>query len=474
MAEITQCLKTLYLQQDSLTKLHQVALESGLNKSLRPLAWRIFLGVLPSEFGEGWEKIIQKQREKYISLRAKHWDNKEMLDPKPKFIDPLAPPTENPVVKENKDILRRVEGDVQRLFSDQEYFTNTELRNKITRMCYVFAKDNPLKNYQQGFHELMAILYHTFDTDNTTTVFIKSCEELDLTDDEKRILRCVLDKEHLEEDIYTIFEFLMKDLGDFYQSKDAKIDDKRSRIQEKCDEIFGYLNTYDGQYHSLLVKHEVINIFAIKWIKMMFAREFLLNDVVIIWDSLFAFGKKLKLLDGFFLAMLHFVRNDIIENNDQVYTMKRVNKFPPVENLHNLITLAINISEGKPPVIVKKVEPQHEKITSKLTGFFIGKKTKEENKGHEKQFVDKTSTPSTMEAIESNETPSWMSESPWGETVTGKKIRAVNENAEKAKAAENHKILKQSIDQLEAENKKEPLDIEAIKRIVEDLKLSLN
>lgn len=82
-----------------------------------------------------------------------------------KFIDPLAPPTVDPEIKANKDILRRVETDVQRLFSDQEYFTNTELRNKITRMCYVYAKEHVDMNYQQGFHELMALLYHTFDTD---------------------------------------------------------------------------------------------------------------------------------------------------------------------------------------------------------------------------------------------------------------------------------------------------------------------
>ncbi|EDR26677.1 hypothetical protein, conserved [Entamoeba dispar SAW760] len=473
---ITDIFKSLYLDSNGFEKLKKIAIEEGLSKALRPLAWKIFLKVIKPQASEEWIETMNKQRKSYDDLRAMHWENKEKLEPKVAFVDPLAPPTEDPEIKFNKDILRRVEADVNRLFSDQEYFTDPQFREKITRMCYIFAKDHKDKNYQQGFHEIMAIIYHTFDTDITTTFIKERSEQISLEEPNKSILLEMFNTKYLEEDTYITFEYLMKDLGVLYEFRDLKrsVADNSSKIQEKCEAIFDNLNQYDSQYHSILLKHQVLSVFGIKWLKMMFAREFLLADSVIIWDAIFAYGSSLKLCDGFFLAMLHYIRNDIVEHDDYIYIMKRVTKFPPVENLHNLIKLAVNIAEGNYPIVPKPQQIQQPNITQKLTSFLHGKKDSSSPRPYSSVNssgpIGTRASPATLEAVNSNETPSWIVESPWGETPSTKKANKEKKtNEESYQSQQQHQVISDVISKLNEQYKKEPIDKEAIKLIISEL-----
>jgi len=46
-----------------------------------------------------------------------------------------------------------------------------------------------------------------------------------------------------------------------------------------------------------------------RWIRLLFGREFHLEDVLVIWDALFAYGKRLALVDYVSLAMLTYIRS---------------------------------------------------------------------------------------------------------------------------------------------------------------------
>ena len=73
--------------------------------------------------------------------------------------------------------------------------------------------------------------------------------------------------------------------------------------------------------------------------------------------------------------MLHYIRSDIVEHNDEMYTQKRLLKYPPVEDIHVLVTLAINYLNDKAPT-VKKIESeskaqqqQQQSLGDKLSGL---------------------------------------------------------------------------------------------------------
>ncbi|KAL7716425.1 TBC1 domain family member 5 [Entamoeba marina] len=444
-AKVKQILNSFFLDNNSSSKLKDVAYKEGLTSSMRTLSWHIFLNNLHLPVAEQWVEIISKQRKRYEQLRVQHWDNKNKLEPKQTFVDPLAPPTVDPEIIKNKDILRRVETDVQRLYSDNPYFTSDSFRSMITRMCYIFAKDN---------------------------------ENLEIEEPFKSVLTTLYDNVYLEHDSYALFECLMKDLGYLFEFKDAARtaqDLMSSHIQTKCEQIFERLSKFDGQYHVLLTKHNVQSMIGIKWLKMLFAREFHLEDSIIIWDSLFAFGNSLQLCDNFFLAMLYYIRNDIMDHDDELYTMKRITKFPPVENVHNLVQVALNFSNNKPPTIPKKEETKNATITGKLSGFLQKKnfvahpKPKQVQQQHPK--ILEVKTPSTLYADSTNETPDWIVESPWGDGLPLHISGAPPIQTASAPIVQSthHETIKTIIDVLNKENQKEVVDAKTIKEIIQKL-----
>ncbi|KAL7719100.1 TBC1 domain family member 5 [Entamoeba marina] len=437
-AKVKQILNSFFLDNNSSIKLNDVAYKEGLTSSMRTLSWHIFLNNLHLPVTEQWVEIISKQRKRYEQLRVQHWDNKNKLEPKQTFVDPLAPPTVDPEIIKNKDILRRVETDVQRLYSDNPYFTSDSLRSMITRMCYIFAKDNEVLNYQQGFHELIAIIYYALHHDQFLSYFQNNKENLEIEEPFKSVLTTLYDNVYLEHDSYALFECLMKDLGYLFEFKDATRtaqDLMSSHIQTKCEQIFERLSKFDGQYHVLLTKHNVQSMIGIKWLKMLFTREFHLEDSIIIWDSLFAFGNSLQLCDNFFLAMLYYIRNDIMDHDDELYTMKRITKFPPVENVHNLVQVALNFSNNKPPTIPKKEETKNASITGKLSGFLQ------------------------------------VFESPWGDGLPLHISGAPPIQTASAPIVQSthHETIKTIIDVLNKENQKEVVDAKTIKEIIQKL-----
>ncbi|ELP84326.1 hypothetical protein EIN_066110 [Entamoeba invadens IP1] len=336
-----------YLANGALTSLQRTAFTSGLTGLyFRTVAWRIWLGVYPKEITPEWVSVIKRTREKYQNLMNIYFDGdtpKVIEDPSPEF----------------KDIHRRITNDVDRLFNMYDYFTDSEFRKKMWKMLFIYAYEHQSMNYQQGFHELLAIIYRAIDADLSEQVHIQWKSVSTFPEEYKGVVQCLIDRYYMEHDAYVLFEALMNELGDVYEVKKEVDKRKASNIQEKCDTLFNSLEKIDCMYYQLLVNQNVIpSVFGIRWIKMVFTREFHINDVVEVWDAIFAYGEHLKLIEGMFLAMLIYLRNDVFERDDENYTLKRLMKFPPVFSLRPIIEMAISISDKKDKV----GELLHEKV----------------------------------------------------------------------------------------------------------------
>ncbi|KAL7718226.1 Rab GTPase activating protein [Entamoeba marina] len=334
-----------YLSDGGLLKLKRIALEGNLSSNyLRSLAWRIWLGVLPSPVSFYWNDIILNSRKKYHNLVNKY--DKETL-----IIDPLLT---NASVSERIMLKKKIQKDIDRLYNTIEYFQSTSLRNKLSRLLYIFAREHCDLGYQQGFHELVGVLFSVIERDSSITMNVIYSKEHEQEYEEGHeqeminLFRTVLNSNEIESDTYIIFEKLMTILGSCYEQKKVGEVSTSSNIHFRCEKLFQSIAKYDPEYYHVLMRHNVIPaVFGLRWIKMLFAREFHIDDVIIVWDTLFSFGHQLKLVDSMFVVMLLYIRNDIIERDDESYSMRRLMKYPPVEDLKPLIELSVGLAEHR-------------------------------------------------------------------------------------------------------------------------------
>ena len=47
-----------------------------------------------------------------------------------------------------------------------------------------------------------------------------------------------------------------------------------------------------------------------RWVRLLFGREFVLQDLLVLWDALFADSKSLDLVDYIFVAMMYNIREE--------------------------------------------------------------------------------------------------------------------------------------------------------------------
>ena len=115
----------------------------------------------------------------------------------------------------------------------------------------------------------------------------------------------------IESDMYILFERLMSILGLFYEQKRIGDVSKQSKIFDKCEYLFNQLSKIDPLYHTTLVRHNLIpSVFGLRWIRMLYAREYQLDEVISLWDAIFAFGQLLKLIDSLFIIKLLLLKID--------------------------------------------------------------------------------------------------------------------------------------------------------------------
>jgi hypothetical protein len=91
-------------------------------------------------------------------------------------------------------------------------------------------------------------------------------------------------------------------------------------------------------------------VFLLRWLRLLFGREFHQEDVLVIWDSLFTVVSRLdqpncltQLVESFAVAMVLFVRPALIEYTDMHQCLRRLMKFPPVEDVTVLVETACDL-----------------------------------------------------------------------------------------------------------------------------------
>ncbi|KAF5928209.1 hypothetical protein HPG69_016582 [Diceros bicornis minor] len=331
---------------------------------LRCLCWKILLNYLPLERAS-WTSILAKQRELYSQFlremiiqpgiaKANMGVSREDVTFEDHPLNPNPDSRWNTYFRDN-EVLLQIDKDVRRLCPDISFFqrateypcllildpqnefetlrkrveqttlkSQTVARNRsgvtnmssphklsassspneyevlpngceahwevVERILFIYAKLNPGIAYVQGMNEIVGPLYYTFATDPNSEW-----------------------KEHAEADTFFCFTNLMAEIRDNFIKS---LDDSQCGITYKMEKVYSTLKDKDVELYLKLQEQNIKpQFFAFRWLTLLLSQEFLLPDVIRIWDSLFADDSRFDFLLLVCCAMLILIREQLLEGD---------------------------------------------------------------------------------------------------------------------------------------------------------------
>ncbi|KAJ4361792.1 hypothetical protein N0V83_010733 [Neocucurbitaria cava] len=256
-----------------------------------------------------WPSHLAHARKTYDALRTHYLRAIQHPDEFESSVDPLSEIDESPwaALRADEDLRAEIYQDIERCMPDNVYFRQPATQNMMLDILFVWCKMHPDIGYRQGMHEILAPLLWVVERDAIDTSSAKAGP----TD---RTLTDMLDSRYIEHDTHTLFSLIMQTAKSFYApadtgsaTKDTPMLARSSKIFEKC------LPKADPELFAHLTKLEIVpQIFLLRWIRLLFGREFPLDSVFDMWDALFAIDPSLELVDMISIAMLLRIRWELI------------------------------------------------------------------------------------------------------------------------------------------------------------------
>ncbi|KAL8833921.1 MAG: hypothetical protein Q9170_004025 [Blastenia crenularia] len=155
----------------------------------------------------------------------------------------------------------------------------------------------------------------------------ESLEKLSGEEPQEYSLICeCCDMRFLEHDTFTVFAIIMQTMKSFYETGtntqiSPSLTPHKSPIFERIERIHEvYLRQADPELADHLVVIEILpQIFLLRWIRLLFGREFPLDHVLSVWDVLFAEDPKLDVIDLVCVSMLLRIRHQPFPNGPHTF-----------------------------------------------------------------------------------------------------------------------------------------------------------
>ncbi|KAK3674677.1 hypothetical protein LTR78_005399 [Recurvomyces mirabilis] len=270
---------------------------------LRSAAWKSFL-LFDSVDTAEWPKVLAASRSAYESLRThflRHLDNPDEYGG-----GDDSETQANPTLENDTALLAEIRQDVDRCMPENHYFLQPPTQQKLLDILFVWSKLNQDVSYRQGMHELLAPILWVVDRDAIDLGQSSKVHGEDAT------VRVVFDAENVEHDAFALFSRVMQSAKGFYegtthQAGENPIVVRSRRIFEEM------LPQIDSELAAHLHRIEIVpQVFLIRWIRLLFGREFGFDDLLALWDALFANDTTLELVNHICIAMLLRLRWELL------------------------------------------------------------------------------------------------------------------------------------------------------------------
>lgn len=202
-------------------------------------------------------------------------------------------------------------------------------------ILFVFCKLNPDLGYRQGMHELLAPMLWVVERD-----------ALDLGQSSKAmgedaVIRTVYDADHIEHDAFALFGQVMQNAKNFYeQTTHAAAENPMVSRSKRI--VFELLPKVDPDLANHMERLDIMpQVFLMRWIRLLFGREFPFDDILTMWDVIFANDSSLEVVDHICLAMLLRIRWELMES-DYNGALTLLLRYPPLPKDFAPQTLALD------------------------------------------------------------------------------------------------------------------------------------
>ena len=362
--------------------LKKYAIDAKLTKeNLRPMAWKIFLGVLPDTTSlREWVEIISNQREEHKRKLKKFCKIKKFVG------DPLGgnkkkKKNDGPI--EDTDLKNLINKDLDRTHQEIDLFLQNKIKNILANVLYIWSKENSTVSYRQGMNELLAIIFIAFypyyftctrKPKTTKEDIIEYLKDINLYKDDIYIY--FHDEDEIQSELFYTFEALMKkgmtNLFDPYilqkddpgykiyeifpqMWKDDSNENKPTYVYRRCSLLIKEkLKSLDNDLYAHFKKIDLnCEVFLQRYLRCIFCREFNLNDVYIIWDIIFYdnyVNKDKEKYDFIYMeyisiAMIFKIR-DKLKDADQNECFTTLFKYPEIKDIMDIIKLSKKVEQA--------------------------------------------------------------------------------------------------------------------------------
>ena len=290
------------------------------------MAWLVLSGVHPLK-PEKWGKIKYEMVKNYYLFV----NDFGIVD----FHEKIFPNSTNDInfgETIDNDLMGLIHGDIIRTSHHIPFFSNPdrsisesdsdilipyhEHMRRIERILYIFAKLNCSLSYLQGFNELICPIFF---------VFMQSFEYFSNSFDIVEALS------------FYVFQKLMSttNLHELFTTQD-----KSSIIMRRMDQYMSLLHHHFPNLHFVIHSFDIHPlVFAYPWMNLMFAQEYYMPNIVLVWDSILThFDNLVEYISYIAVATIKLLENDI-DPHDYIKTMTTLKKYR-IDDIRSLLKLS--------------------------------------------------------------------------------------------------------------------------------------
>ncbi|OAX37042.1 RabGAP/TBC [Rhizopogon vinicolor AM-OR11-026] len=242
------------------------------------------------------------------------------------------------------DLRKTIQQDVERTFPDIGYFRDEDVQQELTNILFLYAAMHPAIEYRQGMHELLAPVYYAVDYDSTADDATSSSSSSD-----EPVFREICSREWIAADSWTLFCAIMNEVSKWYEWREppsSETSSARGQVNLKpyvlpitvaCNNMQNsLLKSVDPVLHGAMQSAGIEpQFYGLRWLRLLFTREFSINDAMILWDGLFTSPIPIaELAQWVCVAMLIRIRTKLIPS-DYSMQLTYLLRYPPCSQVED-------------------------------------------------------------------------------------------------------------------------------------------
>mmetsp|Transcript_21432 Transcript_21432/g.31865 ORF Transcript_21432/g.31865 Transcript_21432/m.31865 type:complete len:585 (+) Transcript_21432:79-1833(+) len=339
----------------------------------RSIRWHLGLSRSPITFASAKALMREraKEREKYIKKVRDLEDNRE----------------------KHEELWKLVTKDVIRTFQDMQYYRTEEAKSILTRILVVWVSTCGALGYRQGMNELLAVCHlvtrldaATFTsaskTSSTSTCIdekveaVKGSEDWETTEIKETVglksrhaaiysVLCSSKPADEEADTFTLFRLLMQQMSPLYHSHPrdglTQVDIQRrpamgigsgnlkTPLDRRVHRVHHVmLRRIDPKLYFRLQSVGVLpQLYMLRWLRLLFAREAPLSELLVILDAMLGDPNGFELLDFMCLALVAGLRTELLEEDEEHLPIQVLLRRQTIRSGKALVSAARLLSQDK-------------------------------------------------------------------------------------------------------------------------------